>query len=138
LQFDEATNTFPATQIAAAGAAPGAQRKGNPMSLDLPSPVAAYFAADRRGADSIARCFSERGVVKDEGRWHEGHAAIAQWKADAAAKYNYTSEPFAVEERDGKIVVTAHVAGDFPGSPVDLRYFFGLDGDKIASLEITA
>ncbi|RZN35502.1 nuclear transport factor 2 family protein [Bradyrhizobium sp. Leo121] len=106
------------------------------MSLDLPGPVAVYFAADSRDGDAIAQCFSERGVVKDEGRKHEGRAAIAQWKADASTKYNYTSEPFAVEERDGKIVVTAHVVGDFPGSPIDLRYFFGLDGDKIASLEI--
>ncbi|WP_027583931.1 nuclear transport factor 2 family protein [Bradyrhizobium sp. Ai1a-2] len=106
------------------------------MSLDLPVPVSAYFAADRRGGDAIAQCFSEAGVVKDEGRKHEGHAAIAQWKANASAKYNYTSEPFAVEERDGNIIVAAHVVGDFPGSPIDLRYFFGLDGDKIASLEI--
>jgi hypothetical protein len=106
------------------------------MSLDLPSPVAAYFAADNRDGEAIAQCFSERGVVKDEGRKHEGRVAIARWKANASAKYNYTSEPFAVEECDGKIVVTAHVVGDFPGSPIDLRYFFGLDGDKIASLEI--
>jgi SnoaL-like protein len=106
------------------------------MSLDLPIPVAAYFAADTRDGDAIARCFSERGVVKDEGRQHQGRAAIAQWKANASTKYNYTSEPFAAEERDGKIIVTAHVVGDFPGSPIDLRYFFKLHGDKIASLEI--
>jgi SnoaL-like protein len=106
------------------------------MSLDLPSPVAAYFAADRRDGDAIAQCFSERGVVKDEGRRHEGRAAIAQWKANASTKYNYTSEPFAIDERDGQIVVTAHVVGDFPGSPIDLRYVFALDGDQIASLEI--
>ena len=106
------------------------------MSLDLPAPIAAYFAADRRDGDAVAGCFSEHGVVKDEGRKHEGHAAIAQWKANASAKYNYTSEPFAAEGRDGKIVVTAHVVGDFPGSPIDLRYLFVLDGDRIASLEI--
>jgi hypothetical protein len=66
-----------------------------------------------------------------------GCGAIKQWKADASAKYNYTSEPFASEQKDGKIIVTSHLAGDFPGSPVDLRYVFGLEGDKIASLEIT-
>jgi isoquinoline 1-oxidoreductase beta subunit len=48
----------------------------------------------------------------------------------------YTSEPFACEAKDGKIVVTSHLVGNFPGSPVDLRYFFKLEGDKIASLEI--
>jgi hypothetical protein len=41
-----------------------------------------------------------------------------------------------VQER-GRTVVTSHVAGDFPGSPVDLRYFFRLENDKIVELEIT-
>jgi hypothetical protein len=31
---------------------------------------------------------------------------------------------------------TWQVAGNFPGSPVDLRFFFQLDGGKIASLEV--
>jgi hypothetical protein len=74
--------------------------------------------------------------VKDEGHTYNGRAAIQQWKADSATKYSYTSEPFAIEDKDGKIVVTSHLVGTFPGSPVDLRYFFVLDGDKIASLEI--
>jgi hypothetical protein len=48
----------------------------------------------------------------------------------------YTSQPFACEEKDGKTVVTCHLVGNFPGSPVDLRFFFKLEGHKIASLEI--
>lgn len=75
--------------------------------------------------------------MKDEGRTHTGHAAIRKWKAESSAKYTYTSEPFAVEDPDGRTVVTSHVVGDFPGSPVDLRHFFTLERDKIASLEIT-
>jgi hypothetical protein len=31
---------------------------------------------------------------------------------------------------------TSRLTGNFPGSPLNLRFFFGLDGDKIASLEI--
>jgi len=53
-----------------------------------------------------------------------------------STKYEYTSEPVACEEKDGIIVVTSHLVGNFPGSPVDLRFFFKLEGDKIASLEI--
>lgn len=34
------------------------------------------------------------------------------------------------------MIVTAHLTGNFPGSPVDLRYAFTLSGDKIARLEI--
>ena len=36
------------------------------------------------------------------------------------------------------MTVTARVTGDFPGSPVDLRYRFTLEGATIARLEITA
>ena len=33
-------------------------------------------------------------------------------------------------------VITSRLTGDFPGSPVDLRFFFRLERGKIASLEI--
>ena len=48
----------------------------------------------------------------------------------------YTCEPFACERGDGVVVVTSRLTGTFPGSPVDLRFFFVLEGDTIASLEI--
>ena len=38
--------------------------------------------------------------------------------------------------RDGATVVIARVAGDFPGSPVELQHAFRLDGGQIVSLEI--
>jgi hypothetical protein len=106
------------------------------MTLDLPGPIAAYFAADREGPEGVSRCFTENAVVKDEGQTYRGREAIRQWKADVSTKYQYTSEPLACEQKDGKIVVTSRLTGNFPGSPVNLRFFFGLDGDKIASLEI--
>ena len=105
-------------------------------SLNLPKPVAAYFTADKGDGEAVSQCFTENAVVKDEGHTHKGWAAIKSWKTDASAKYEYTSEPFASEENDGKTVVTSHLVGNFPGSPVDLRFFFKLEGDKIASLEI--
>jgi hypothetical protein len=105
-------------------------------SLNLPKPIAAYFTADKGDSETLSQCFTENAVVKDEGYTHKGRAAIKEWKTDASAKYEYTSEPFACEEKDGKTVVTSHLVGNFPGSAVDLRYFFKLEGDKIASLEI--
>ena len=106
------------------------------MSLNLPRPIAAYFAADKDDADAVAQCFTENGVAKDEGHTYNGSAAIKKWKAGSSKKYTYTSEPFASEQKDGKTVVTSRLVGNFPGSPVDLRFFFGLEGDKIAFLEI--
>jgi hypothetical protein len=46
------------------------------------------------------------------------------------------SEPLACEQKDGKVVVTSRLTGNFPGSPLNLRFFFVLEGEKIASLEI--
>jgi hypothetical protein len=105
-------------------------------SLNLPRPIAAYFTADKGDGEAVSQCFTENAVVKDEGHTHTGRAAIKEWKTDASAKYEYTCEPLACEEKDGKTVVTSRLVGNFPGSPVDLRFFFKLEGDKIASLEI--
>ena len=106
------------------------------MNLNLPEPVAAYFTADTQDSEAVAQCFTDNAVVKDEGHTHQGRAAIKRWKADASAKYQYTCELLACEQQDGKFVVTCRLTGNFPGSPVNLRFFFGLEGDKFASLEI--
>jgi hypothetical protein len=104
------------------------------MAIDLQRPIAAYFTADKGDSTALARCFTENAIVKDEGHTYNGLAAIKKWKAEG--KYTYTSEPFASERQDGKIVVTSRLTGNFPGSPVNLRFFFELEGDKIAALEI--
>jgi hypothetical protein len=105
--------------------------------LNLPEPIAAYFEADKRNGEAVARCFSSQGVVKDEGQVHTGPAAITAWKTTATAKYSYASEPFAVEQKADQYIVASRLTGNFPGSPVDLRYIFELERGKIASLVIT-
>jgi hypothetical protein len=106
------------------------------MTLDLPEPIAAYFTADKGDSDAVSKCFTANAIVKDEGHTYNGRAAIQKWKADSSTKYQYTSEPFACERKDERTVVTSRLTGNFPGSPVNLRFFFELEGDKIASLEI--
>ena len=103
----------------------------------LPGPIAAYFTADSINGDAVARCFTDDAIVTDEGQTHRGTAAIKEWKDKASLKFTYTTEPFASNIESGLTVVTSHVVGNFPGSPVDLRYAFGLEGDKIASLRVT-
>ena len=110
-------------------------QKATMTALTLPDPITAYFNADERGADA-ARYFTTHAVVKDEGRTYAGLEAIQAWKAAVSTEYSYTSVPFALEQKDGCHVVTSRVTGNFPGSPIDLRYRFRLERGLIAALEI--
>jgi hypothetical protein len=104
--------------------------------ITLPEPIAAYVTTEKWDAESIVRCFNQDAVVKDEGHTYTGVEAIRRWKAASAAKFTYTNVPFAQDRRDGMVIVTSRLTGNFPGSPVDLRFCFRLERGKIAFLEI--
>ena len=104
--------------------------------LNLPEPVQAYFDAERRD-DQIAHCFTRDAVVVDEGHTYTGPAAIQAWKTAASQKYTSTSKPIACTQEGGETVVISHTSGNFPGSPVDLRYAFRLERGKIAAMKVT-
>lgn len=107
------------------------------MAIDLPKAIADYFAAGAtKDAERVMLCFTETAVVTDEGEAHSGREAIQAWKASSSTKYSYTVEPISIAADGNRIAVIGHLEGDFPGSPVDLRYVFSLEGDKIAALEI--
>ena len=82
------------------------------MSMNMPEPVAAYFAADKLDGAAVARCFTKDAVVKDEAHMYAGTACIERWKTEASAKYHYTCEPFRSEQKDGVIEVTCHLTGE--------------------------
>jgi ketosteroid isomerase-like protein len=110
-----------------------------PTPMILPEPIAEYFVADRHDAEALVRCFTPDATVKDEGRTHAGRDAIKAWKAAASHAFEYSVGPVAIEEDESTdVVVVGRVTGNFPGSPVDLRYRFRLERALIASLEITA
>ncbi|MBL0940688.1 MAG: nuclear transport factor 2 family protein [Gemmatimonadaceae bacterium] len=107
------------------------------MTMQLPTPVAEYFATDYAG-DVSADCFAPDAVVKDEGKTHTGRVEIRNWMVDSWEKYESVATPIAIEEVGGEVIVTANCVGNFPGSPLDLRFIFGLDGDKIGTLRVTS
>ena len=107
------------------------------MNGQIPASIAAYFAAkNRRDIDAMLTPFAAAALVRDEGGEHRGHAAIRSWMEATTRKYHVTVEPQEVEERDGRTVVVGLVSGNFPGSPVRLRYGFILSPDGISRLEI--
>ena len=107
------------------------------MNIDFPKVIDAYFKADKKGSSqSLADIFTPDAIVVDEGNTYTGRDAIRQWMMNASTKYTYTVEPFAQAKEGGRTVITSHLVGNFPGSPVDLRYFFVLKSGMIAELEI--
>jgi hypothetical protein len=107
------------------------------MKLYLPKPIEVYMSSENaHDVDALSACFAPDATVKDEGQAMTGLKAIADWRRETKKKYQHTTEPVAVFERDGKTVVTSKLSGNFPGSPVTLEFVFKLQGDKIASLEI--
>ena len=109
------------------------------MNIKLPPPIAAYFAAaNAHDMDTVLRCFAAEAVVHDEGQEIRGAAAIRAWKEHTDQKYSPTATPTDMAEADGRSIVTATVSGNFPGSPLPLRYFFTLDKAGITALEIKA
>jgi ribulose 1,5-bisphosphate synthetase/thiazole synthase len=107
------------------------------MIDNLPKPIALYVEAENTGdANLLELCFAEDAVVRDEHETHAGLAAIKKWKAETKKKYKHTVDPLSVAEQDRKTVVTNRLTGNFPGSPVELKFVFTLAGGKIVSLEI--
>jgi SnoaL-like protein len=107
------------------------------MSVDLPEPIAAYFAVENgHDTGALARCFAEHAVVRDERHTFKGLADIKRWKAETKKKYQHTVEPLEAVQDDGETIVTSRLTGNFPGSPINLKFVFRLEGGKIASLEI--
>lgn len=107
------------------------------MAIDLPPPIAGYFAADAADdSDTLLGLFTSDATVIDERKTHTGQAEIRAWKADATAQFDYTVEPFAIAQDDDQTIVTAKLTGNFAGSPVDLRYAFTLNDALIERLEI--
>ena len=105
--------------------------------MELPNILADYFAAANSGdAERVAASFADDAVVRDEGRDIRGRGAIRAWAEETRRKYRYRAEIVRAEVEGDRTVVTAHLSGDFPGSPIDLRYRFKLAGPKIDALEI--
>jgi ketosteroid isomerase-like protein len=102
-----------------------------------PTIIVEYFAAaNSDDADRVAACFANEAVVHDEGRNIRGPGAIRAWAEETRRKYRYRAEVVRIEAAADGAIVTAHLTGDFPGSPIDLRYHFKFAGSKIIALEI--
>lgn len=109
------------------------------MSLDLPSPIAAYVAANARlDVDGMLKPFAADAVLLDNGKRHEGHAELRTLFEDEVLAVRAVFTPDAARHEGGQVVVEGPAHGDFKGSPIRFTYSFTLENDAIKALEITA
>ncbi|RLP86739.1 MULTISPECIES: nuclear transport factor 2 family protein [unclassified Micromonospora] len=108
------------------------------MAVDLPDVIDRYFrAVDDGDLEAFVACFADTATVADEERVHEGRAAIRAWRQRTMEAYSYSAEPVTVTPQAGdSYLVLARVSGDFPGSPIELRYRFTLRDELIGALAI--
>ena len=107
------------------------------MEIDMPLGLDSYFRA--ANADDIAGIvahFAPNARVRDEGEWRQGSAQIEHWARDTRARYRFTATPLSARQDGAAWIVTVRVEGTFPGSPIELRYRFELEGRRISRLEI--
>lgn len=108
------------------------------MSLDLPSPIAAYVAANARlDAAAMVSLFAADAILVDNGKRHEGHAELRALFEDEVIAVRAIFTPDAVRHEKGEVVVEGPAHGDFEGSPIRFTYRFRLENDAIDALEIT-
>ncbi|MGW0216402.1 nuclear transport factor 2 family protein [Micromonospora chokoriensis] len=108
------------------------------MAVDLPDVIDRYFrAVNDRDLDAFVACFADTASVADEDRLHDGRASIRAWRQKAMDAYSYTAEPVRVTSQAGdSYLALTRLSGDFPGSPVELRYRFTLRDGLIGALDI--
>jgi len=109
------------------------------MRTKLPDVISTYIeTSNSRDTERFGALFRADAVVHDEGQEHHGVTAIKKWLASTAGKYAFTLTPVRLSRKEKEVVLTAKMAGDFPGSPISARFHFVLDQGKIAKLEIRA
>lgn len=102
------------------------------MTLTLSQNLNRYFAAQNAlDAEAMVACFAPDAQVHDEGRDYKGRDEILEWKKDTIAKYGISIEPLRQTEEGDATTIVARVAGNFPGSPAELSYAFGLRDDGL-------
>ena len=107
---------------------------------ELPGTIAAFVkAVNEHNTDDFLAVFADTAVIFDEGHEYRGITAIREWNAEKNIGAKITLDPVEATERNGSIVLTAAVDGDFDKTglpdPFLMDLHFTLDQDMITSLK---
>lgn len=104
---------------------------------DIPEVVSAYFDADQANdVDALNHIFSESAIVEDDGSLYKGIVEIRTWLLTMKEKYQYSLEIIEVSNTDHISTVLTQGSGNFPNSPVKLKFQFTLENSKVVKLRI--
>jgi ketosteroid isomerase-like protein len=107
------------------------------MKIKMPHAIAAYVeATNERDIDTFRGLFTQDAVVHDEGQQYRGVAAIKRWLTSAVEKYRFFLAPVSLSQEGTEMILTATLSGEFPGSPLAMRFHFVLREGKISKLDI--
>jgi len=105
--------------------------------MKLPEVIAQLIVAGNdQDSAKYAACFSEDAKVHDEGKIHTGRKEIEEWIADANERYNARNELISYTENGEGGIMEVIGSGDFPGSPIVLKYHLQINNGKIDYLKI--
>lgn len=106
--------------------------------MNLPNVIIDLIKA-QNDFDSIAyaNCFSENGVMLDEGKSHTGRVEIQLMIDEANKKYRSVMKPLEYIENGTSSVLSAECSGTFPGSPITLKFHFDILDGQIQHLKVT-
>ena len=106
--------------------------------MNVPQVVSDLLIAQESfNSAAFANCFSETAIAFDENNTYKGKAAIQQWNNNTNTKYQTALQPISYQQNGTKSTLTTRVSGTFEGSPIIMKYYFEIAGEKIQSLEIT-
>jgi hypothetical protein len=117
------------------------------MPTSIPAPVADSLKGKVDDhVEAVPKNFADDAVVHDEGENTVGISAIRNWAAERGLRSEHRSD-ISTKYRLERTVVESHrigaaavvlvrVAGNFPGSPVDLHHHFTVSEDRITALTI--
>lgn len=107
------------------------------MSIKIPEPIEKYIRNSEIGAlEEAVAAFTADATVVDEGEDTTvvGREAIHGWIADYTSKYKTNVEVTDMVEKDGEVVLTTLVSGNFPGNRAEFVYRCTLRDGLIARL----
>ncbi|WP_239341215.1 hypothetical protein, partial [Frankia sp. CiP3] len=91
-------------------------------TIDIPEPIRRYFElAAHPDQKAYVDQFAADALVEDEGRNYQGIDAIRSWRG-AVPLVTYTIK--SIQRHGHGHDARAEIAGDFPGSPVELAFHF--------------